>query len=109
MVQNDNFGLEIVNWLRLSFFVNENHTFPKVISLKLLFLDLGFNCEADRLSCYSFFNIDSFMMDSFYLHGVKLALFVWTKEQDGSRNHSSGEKCARNYYTNASHLIKAID
>ena len=109
MVQNDNFGLEIVNWLRLSFFVNENHTFPKVISLKLLFLDLGFNCEADRLSCYSFFNIDSFMMDSFNLNRVKLALFVWTKEQDGSRNHSSGEKCARNYYTNASHLIKAID
>ena len=50
MVQDDNLSLKVVNWLRLSFSVNENHTFPEVISLELLLLDLSFNGEADRLS-----------------------------------------------------------
>ena len=78
MVQDDDLSLEVVNWLRLCSSVDENHTFPEVIPLKLLLLDLGFNGEADRLSRYSFFNINSFIMDSFDLNRVKLALFVWT-------------------------------
>ena len=78
MVQDDDFSLEIVNRLRLSFSIYENHTFPEVISLKLLFLDLCLYCEADRLSSYSFLNVDPVFMNSFDLYRVELALFVWT-------------------------------
>ena len=50
MVQNNYFGFEIVDGLWLSFLVNQYHALSEVISLKLLFLDLGLDCEADGLT-----------------------------------------------------------
>ena len=61
-------------WLQFS--IDEDHTFTEVIPLKLLFLDLGLNCKADRLTGESLFDIYSLMMDAFHLYRIKLSRLV---------------------------------
>ena len=75
-MQNDNFSFEIIDRLRLSFSVDENHTLTEVVSLELLLLNLSLDCEADSLACNGLFNVDSLVMDTLDLDGVELALLV---------------------------------
>lgn len=75
-MQNDNFSFEIIDRLRLSFSVDENHTLTEVVSLELLLLNLSLDCETDSLACDGLFNVDSLVMDTLDLDGVELALLV---------------------------------
>ena len=76
MVQNNNFGFEIVDGLRLRFLVDQYHALTEVVSLKLLLLDLSLDSKADSLTSVGLLDIHTFMMDALYLYWVEQPLFV---------------------------------
>jgi len=71
---------KVINWLRFSLFIKQDHSFSEVVSLELLFLDLSLNAEADSLTCFSNLDINSLVMDCFHLDWIKSSLFVWSKQ-----------------------------
>lgn len=91
VVKNDNFGLEIVDRLRLSLPVNHDHALAEVVPLQLLLLGLRLDGEADSLACDSLLDVHSLMVDSFDLHRVKLALLVRSQEERRAWNDRTGK------------------
>lgn len=79
-MQDDYFSFEIINWLRLGFTVDQDHSFAEVVPFELLFLDLGLDSEADCLSSDGFLDIHALMVDAFNLNRVKLSLLVRAKK-----------------------------
>lgn len=78
VMQDDYFGFEIINWLRLGFTVDQDHSFAEVVPLELLFLDLGLDSEADCLSSDGFLDIHALVVNALNLNRVKLSLLVRT-------------------------------
>ena len=80
IVENDNLCLEIVYWLRLSCWVNQDHSLSEIISLELLFLDHSLDCETDSLASRGFLYSNSFVVYALDLNWAKLSLLVWSKQ-----------------------------
>ena len=76
VVKNYDLGFEIVDRLRLSILVYQNHSLAEIVSLELLLLNLGLNSEADSLTSECFFYCNSLVMDSFNFNGTELALLI---------------------------------
>ena len=79
IVQNYNFCFEIINWMRLSILVNQNHSLSEIVPLELLFLNHCLDSEADRLTGNCLFNRHPLVVNSFDLNGTELSLLVWSQ------------------------------
>ena len=78
IVQYHYFCFEIINWMRLSILIYQNHSLSEIVPLKLLFLNHGLNGEADCLASDSLFDRHPLVVDSLDLNGAELTLLVWS-------------------------------
>ena len=76
VVQNHHLCLEVVNWLRLGCWVNQDHTLPEIVPFELLLLNHGLYCKTDSLACHSFLNSHSLVMDALHLNWAELPLLI---------------------------------
>lgn len=76
VMQDHNLGFEVIDGLGLRFSVNQDHSLSEIVTLELLFLDLGLDGEADCLASHGLLNIDTLVMDAFNLHGIELTLLI---------------------------------
>lgn len=81
VVQNHDFSFEFPDRSRLKLAIDKHHTLTEVIPLKLFFLDLSLDSEADRLTGESLIYVDSLVVDTFDLHRIKLPLLIRSKKQ----------------------------
>ena len=90
IVEDNDFSFEIINWMRLSILVNEDHPLAEIVPLELLFLNHRLDGEADCLASESLLNGHPLVVNSFDLDWAELALLVWSKKENLSRLYGSG-------------------
>jgi len=59
-MENNNFCLEVENWLGVRILIDENHSFAEEVPLDDFLLVHRFNAEAVRLACLRLFDFNSF-------------------------------------------------